>query len=465
MELHQIGVQILHILELPPPVLAQGHDVAHVLVRGEDGDLHKGLLGLRDDAGVRVVVGVVHVHHRAVGLGDLVDNGGQGGDEVQIKLPLQPLLNNLRVEHPQKAAPEPEAQGHGALRLKGQGGVVELQLLQRVPQVGVLAAVLRIHAAVDHGLGLPVTRQGLSGGVLLSGDGVAHLRVPHVLDGGGEVAHLPRPQLLAALVPQGPQQPALQHLVLRPAGHHPDWHSLFQRPVHDPEVDDNPLVGVVVAVKDEGPQGGVGVSGGGGHMLHHVLQHGGDVKPHLRGDLRRVQCRDPDNILDLMLDPLRVGGGQIDFVDHRPDLQIVVQGQIGIGQRLRLDALTGVHHQHRPLAGGQRPADLVVEVHMSRRIDKVERVRLPILGGVVEGNGPGLNGDASLPLQVHIIQQLVFHIPLRHRAAGLQQPVGQRGFSMVNMGNNRKISNFLLVHPCTSFLRALRARGVNYSVR
>ena len=52
---------------------------------------------------------------------------------------------------PQKAAAEAEAQGHGGLRLKGQGGVVELQLFQRVPQVGILGAVLGVDAAVDHG--------------------------------------------------------------------------------------------------------------------------------------------------------------------------------------------------------------------------------------------------------------------------------------------------------------------------
>ena len=36
-------------------------------------------------------MGVIHPHDGAVGLGDLVDNGGQGGDEIQVELPLQPL--------------------------------------------------------------------------------------------------------------------------------------------------------------------------------------------------------------------------------------------------------------------------------------------------------------------------------------------------------------------------------------
>ncbi len=120
MQLHQMGVQILHVLELAPALLAHGHDVAHVVVGGDDGHLHVGLLGVLNGAGVRVVVGVVHPHHGAVGFVDVVDDAGQGGHQVQVELPLQPLLDDLHVEHAQKAAAEAEAQGHGGFRLKGQ---------------------------------------------------------------------------------------------------------------------------------------------------------------------------------------------------------------------------------------------------------------------------------------------------------------------------------------------------------
>ena len=57
-ELHQIGVQILHILELAPAGLAQRHDIAYVLVGGDDGHLDVGLLRVLDGSGVRVVVGI-----------------------------------------------------------------------------------------------------------------------------------------------------------------------------------------------------------------------------------------------------------------------------------------------------------------------------------------------------------------------------------------------------------------------
>ena len=111
-------------------------------------------------------MGIVHHDHGAIGLGDTVDHRGQGGDEIQVELPLQPLLDDLHVEHAQKAAAEAEAQGGGGLGLEGQGGVVELELLQGVPQVGVLGAVLGVDAAVHHGAGGAVAGQGLGGGAL-----------------------------------------------------------------------------------------------------------------------------------------------------------------------------------------------------------------------------------------------------------------------------------------------------------
>ncbi len=51
--------------------------------------------------------------------------------------------------------------------------------------------------------------------------------------------------------------------------------------------------------------------------------------------------------------------GQVDLVDDRDDLEVVVDRQVGVGQRLRLHALRGVHEQQRALARRQRPRDLV----------------------------------------------------------------------------------------------------------
>ena len=145
-----------------------------------------------------------------------------------------------------------------------------------------------------------------------------------------------------------------------------------------------------------------------------------------------------------MLGLLGVCGGQVDLVEHGQNLQIVLHSEVSVGQGLGLHALGGVHHQHGALAGRQGPGDLVVEVHVARGVDEVQLVDLSVLGLVVQPDGPGLDGDAPLPLQVHVVQQLALHLPLGDRLALLQQPVRQRGFAMVNVGNDGKVSDIAL---------------------
>ena len=97
-------------------------------------------------------------------------------------------------------------------------------------------------------------------------------------------------------------------------------HSRFQRALHDAEVDDHPQVGVVLAVEDQGLQGGVRAALRGGDAAHDVLQHRLDVDALLGGNFRRIQGGQTDDVLNLVLHTLRVGGGQVNFVQHGTDL-------------------------------------------------------------------------------------------------------------------------------------------------
>ena len=219
--------------------------------------------------------------------------------------------------------------------------------------------------------------------------------------------------------------------------------------LHQAHVDDDAPVAVVLAVENQSLQRRVHVAGGGGHVLHDVLQHGIDVDTHFGGDLRRVHGGQADDVLHLMLGFLRVCGGQVDLVEHGENFKVVLHGEIGVGQGLGLHALGGIHHQHRALAGRQGPGNLVVEVHMARGVDQVQLVDLPVLGLVVQPDGPGLDGDATLPLQVHVVQQLALHLPLGNRLTLLQQPVRQRGLAVVDMSDNAEISDICLFgHKC-----------------
>ncbi len=61
----------------------------------------------------------------------------------------------------EEAAAEADAQRVRGLGLEGEAGVVELELVERVAQVGQLVAVDRVEAAEDHGLGVAVAGQRL----------------------------------------------------------------------------------------------------------------------------------------------------------------------------------------------------------------------------------------------------------------------------------------------------------------
>src|SRR5208282_1117247 len=57
-----------------------------------------------------------------------------------------------------------------------------------------------------------------------------------------------------------------------------------------------------------------------------------------------------------------------------------------------------------------------------------------------------LNGNAALALQVHRVEDLLLHFAHGERPGQLEQAVGERGFSVVNMRNDRKIANASSFH-------------------
>ena len=109
---------------------------------------------------------------------------------------------------------------------------------------------------------------------------------------------------------------------------------------------------------------------------------------------------------------LGLGARQVDLVEDGDDLEAGVRGEVGVGERLRLDALARVDDQERPLAGGERSRDLVGEVHVAGGVDEVEHVVLAVLRLVVEPDRVLLDRDAALALEVHGVEELLGHLPL-----------------------------------------------------
>ena len=82
---------------------------------------------------------------------------------------------------------------------------------------------------------------------------------------------------------------------------------------------------------------------------------------------------------------------------------------------------------------------------MAGRVDQVEDVILAVMGAVVQAHGLRLDGNAALLLDIHIIENLLLagHFARVHAAGELDQPVGEGGFPVVDMGDDGEIADIL----------------------
>jgi hypothetical protein len=70
-------------------------------------------------------------------------------------------------------------------------------------------------------------------------------------------------------------------------------------------------------------------------------------------------------------------------------------------------------------------------------------VLLAIARRVAQRGRLGLDGDPALALEVHRVQDLGFHLPVGQPAAELDEPVGQRGLAVVDVGDDGEITDVI----------------------
>ena len=230
-------------------------------------------------------------------------------------------------------------------------------------------------------------------------------------------------------------------LMCRAGRHQPDLLPGSELAVLDPHQDHDAEIGVVPAVDEQRLERRRGVALRRRQALHQRFQHILDAEPGLGRDQERVRGVEPDHILDLLLDPVGLGGRQIDLVQDRHDLVPGRDRLVDIGEGLRLDALARIDDQQRAFAGRQRAADLVGEIDMARRVHQIEDIVLAVAGPVFEAHGLRLDRDAALALDLHRVEHLLAHLARFEPAAGLDQPVGEGRFAVVDMGDDREIAD------------------------
>ena len=129
---------------------------------------------------------------------------------------------------------------------------------------------------------------------------------------------------------------------------------------------------------------------------------------------------------------------------------------VEIGEGLGLHALGGIDEQQHPFAGSQSPRHFIGEVHVSGGIHEVQVVLAPDLILVRQSNGLRLDRDPAFALDVEVVEKLVPKVALGDQARSLNQTIGKRGFSVVDVGDDAEIANLRHTSP-----RALEgARGL-----
>ena len=374
-----------------------------------------------------------------------VDHRRRREYEGEIVLALETLADDVHVEEPEETAPETEAEGARGLGLEGEGRVVEVELVEGGAQVLEIPAVGGVEAAVDHRLGLLESGNRLARGRGGRGHGVAHLGVAHLADGAGEQAHLAGAERVQ-FGETGKERPCAEHLVLPAGGHEADMVAFLDRAVENPDQRDRPLVGVEPRVDDERARGRRRVAAGRRDPLDDGLEHLGHTGALLGADLEAVRPVEPEHLLDLGDDPIGVGRGKVDLVDDRDDHEVLLEGEVGVRQGLGLDALGRIDDEKRPLAGRQAPGDLVVEIDVPRGVDEVENIALARGRPVVEADAGRLDRDPPLLFEVHRVEHLRGHLAAAERSCDLENPVGERGLPVVDVGDYRKIADSLWVH-------------------
>ena len=461
-ELDARRVHVVHSPVHAPPVLPELHHRADVLGRREDARLDVRLFDVVHGRAMRYETRVLHQLHRTVRPVDVVFHVGNGADQVEVKLALEPLPHDLHVEQPEEPAAEAEPERDRRLGLVMQRRVVELQLRERVAQLFELPGVGGIQTREHHRRDVTIARQQRDVAVLGVEHRVPGARFPHPANVGDEVPHFPRLELLGRLVAelQVPHLVDLVHVVAVRAERDP--HPGPEHAVDHPDARDGAAIAVVIRVEDEGTKRGVAAPAWRRDPQHHLLEQVGNAGSLLRRDPEDLFGLRADQVAELLRPAVGLRAGQVDLVEHGEDLEPGVEREEQVRDGLRLDALGGVHDKDRSLAGRERARHLVGEIHVAGRVDEVQLVELAVTGVVAHAHCIQLDRDPALALEIHRVEHLLAHEALVERARELDKPVGQGRFPVVDVGHDAEVADVVLAHVGGNIGARCRVSGVGW---
>ncbi len=274
-----------------------------------------------------------------------IDNARRGCDQVEVELAAEAFLDDFEMQQAEKAAAEAHAERGRGFHLPCKACIIQAQLAHRRAQIVKVARIHRKQAAEDDRLNFLIAGQGLVTGSLVFRDRITHGRFADFLDRSHEVADFARPKRLNV----GEfriERADLVNFIDAAGAHHLDLLLLLQHAIMNAHDDDHAEIGVVIGVHQGSLQRRVDFAGlWRRQALDNGFQRFRNAETGLGRRLDGVRGIKSDHVLDLGFHALDVSSWQIDLVQNRHDLMVLVDGLIDVCQRLRLDALGGVHDQ------------------------------------------------------------------------------------------------------------------------
>ena len=104
-------------------------------------------------------------------------------------------------------------------------------------------------------------------------------------------------------------------------------------------------------------------------MLDDTLQHLFDTHTVFRRDGHRGKWIESEILVDLFPHSVDVRSWQVDLVDDRKALEIMLERKVEVRDGLRLDALGCVNDDDCPVARHEGAANFVGEINVARCVD------------------------------------------------------------------------------------------------
>src|SRR5829696_8785136 len=447
-ELDALGREERHVDVLAASLLAQLHDLAHVVLRAQDGRADVGLADLGDAGAVGHLGRRVDLDLLAVRQRDRVLDVRGRGEQLEVVLALEALAHDVHVQEAEEAAAKPEPERLARLGLVGQRVVVEGELLERVAKLGELIGVHREEPAEDHRLYLLVAGQRGGGGRGARRERVADAQLRDVLDAGDHVTDLAGLERGRRLHVRA-EEANVVDVGLGAGLHGDDGVALLEATVDHAHVRHHAAVLVVLRVEDERAGRRLGIALRRRDARDDRLEHLLDSESALGRDAEHAIRLLADQLADLAGDPLGLGARKVDLVERGDQLEPRVDREVGVGHGLGLDALARVDEQERAVAGGERARDLVREVDVTGRVDQVEAIGLAVARRVLDAHRLGLDRDPALALELHRVEQLRAMLARVDRARDLEDAVGERRLAVIDVRDDREVADVAggLRHP------------------